>query len=215
MVHLTDDMSRLCDEIRDLHSDHAAFLNGLKVTVAGIGSDVSQMKKGFQQSRAEMAEKTKDDLMAFVSGIRSSVSDLQSDASRMQEGFRSSYKEMARAGRSERGNFVVDLKNTVSSLRQEVVSDLTAIRRMWCGLVPIQPKAKPERPEETSEEITTDDLKKIPGIGPGVQKRLNQAGIYTLAQLAQSSHEQVRKAMGKLAELADTYDWIGEARKMA
>jgi len=214
MSGLTDDMSRLCGEIRDLHSEHATFLNDLKGTVAGIKSEISQMKKDFRQSREEMAEKTRHDLTAFTAGVRSFVSDLKSDASRMQEGFRSSLNDMARTGRSERGKFVADLRKSVGCLREELLSDLTAIRRMWSGLTPIQPVATEKGSEEQSQEITPDDLTKIPGIGPGIQIRLNQAGIYTYAQLARSTHEQLRRALGKFAQLTDRYDLIGEARNL-
>jgi hypothetical protein len=215
MSGLTDDMSRLCGEIHDLHIDHAAFLNDLKGTVAGIKSEVSQMKKGFRQSREEMAEKTRHDLTAFTADMRSSVSDLKSDASRMQEGFRSSFNDMARTGRSERGKFAAELRKSVGRLREELVSDLTAIRRMWSGLTTIQPAAKEKSSEEKSQEISPEDLTKISGIGPGIQMRLNQAGIYTYAQLARTTHEQLRKALGKFARLVDTYDWIGEARNLS
>ena len=211
MSHLTDDMSRLCGEIRDLHSGHAVFLNDLKGTVVGIKSEVSQMKKDFRQGREEMAEKTKQDLASFTADVKSFVSDLKSDASRMQEGFRNSFNDMVRTGRSERGKFVADLRKSVGRLREEIISNLTAIRRTWSGLTSIRPAVKEKSFEEQSQEITPDDLTKIPGIGPAMQMRLNRAGIYTYAQLAQSSHEQIRGALGKFAQLADTYDWIGKA----
>jgi hypothetical protein len=215
MSGLTYDMSRLCGEIRDLHSEHATFLNELKGTFAGIKSEVSQMKKGFRQSRKEMAQKTKHDLTAFTADVRSFVSDLKSDASRMQEGFRSSFNDMARTGRSERGKFVADLRKSVGRLREGLLSELTAIRRMWSSPTPIQPAAKEKSSEEQSQEISPDDLTKISGIGPGIQIRLNQAGIYTYAQLARSTYEELRRALGKFAQLADTYDWIGQARNLS
>jgi hypothetical protein len=215
MSGLTDDMNWLCGDIRDLHSEHAAFLNDLKGTVAGIKSEVSQMKKNFRQAREETAEKTRHDRTAFTADVRSFVSGLKSDASRMQEGFRSSLNDMARTGRSERGKFVDDLRRSVGRLRGELLSDLTAIRRMWSGLTHIQPMATEKSSEEQSQEIGPDELTKITGIGPGIQMRLNQAGIYTYAQLARSTHEQLRVALGNFARLADTYDWIGEARNLS
>jgi hypothetical protein len=215
MSGLTDDMGRLCGDIRDLHSEHAAFLNDLKGTVAEIKSEVSQTKKNFRQAREDMAEKTRHDRTAFTADVRSFVSDLKSDASRMQEGFRSSLNAVARTGRSERGKFVDELRKSVDRLRGELLSDLTAIRRMWSGLTHIQPAATEKSSEGQSQEISPDELTKIPGIGPGIQIRLNQAGIYTYAQLARSTHEQLRSALGKFARLVDTYDWIGEARNLS
>jgi molybdopterin-containing oxidoreductase family membrane subunit len=86
---------------------------------------------------------------------------------------------------------------------------------MWSGLTTIQPAAKEKSSEEKSQEISPEDLTKISGIGPGIQMRLNQAGIYTYAQLARTTHEQLRKALGKFAQLVDTYDWIGDARNLS
>lgn len=213
MSSLPDDMSRLCGEIRDLHSGHAGFLNELKASVAGIKSEVSQMNYGFRQSREEIAEKTRHDLMACTADVRNFVSDLKSDASRIQDGFRSSFNAMARTGRSERGAFVADLRNSVGRLRGELLSDLGAVLKMWSGSAPVQPVAKEEAAKEQSQEMGPDDLTKIPGIGSGIQMRLNQAGISTYAQLARSTHKQLRSALGKFAQLDDAYDWRGEARK--
>jgi predicted flap endonuclease-1-like 5' DNA nuclease len=213
MTGLPDDMGRLCGEIRDLHSGNAAFLNDLKAAVSGIKSEVSQMENGFRQSREEVAEKTRRDLKASTEDVRNFVSDLKSEASRLQDDFRSSFNTMARTGRSERGAFVADLRNSVGRLREEVISDLSAVRRMWSNPSPVQPVKKKQAEEEKSQEMSPDDLTKIPGIGSGIAMRLNQAGISTYAQLARSTHDQLRVALGKFAQLDDTYDWRGEARK--
>lgn len=45
-----------------------------------------------------------------------------------------------------------------------------------------------------------DDLKKIKGIGPVIAKRLNQAGIYTFAQLADLTLDEFEEALGDLLQ---------------
>ena len=45
-----------------------------------------------------------------------------------------------------------------------------------------------------------DDLKKIKGIGPVIAKRLNQAGIYTFAQLANLTLDEFEEALGDLLQ---------------
>jgi predicted flap endonuclease-1-like 5' DNA nuclease len=43
-----------------------------------------------------------------------------------------------------------------------------------------------------------DDLKKVQGVGPAIEKQLNNAGIYKYEQLAQLSPNEFDKAMDKL-----------------
>jgi uncharacterized protein YukE len=211
---LKSEASRLQDDFRSSfntmartgRSERGAF-------VADLRSDMSRMRNAFLHSRKEMGEQTRRDLKASTEEVRNFVSDLKSEASRLQDDFRSSFNTMARTGRSERGAFVADLRNSVGRLREEVISDLSAVRRMWSNPSPVQPVKKKQAEEEKSQEMSPDDLTKIPGIGSGIAMRLNQAGISTYAQLARSTHDQLRVALGKFAQLDDTYDWRGEARK--
>jgi predicted flap endonuclease-1-like 5' DNA nuclease len=45
-----------------------------------------------------------------------------------------------------------------------------------------------------------DDLKKIKGIGPVIEKRLNQAGIYKFEQLANLTLDEFEEALGDLLQ---------------
>lgn len=63
-----------------------------------------------------------------------------------------------------------------------------------------------------------DDLKYIQGIGPAVEKRLNQAGIYTCAQLADLQSEEIALILNGMVgfsteRIADE-DWVGQARDL-
>lgn len=46
--------------------------------------------------------------------------------------------------------------------------------------------------------VDADDLKKVQGVGPAIEKQLNSAGIYKYEQLAQLSPGEFDKAMDKL-----------------
>ncbi len=63
-----------------------------------------------------------------------------------------------------------------------------------------------------------DDLKRIKGIGQGVETRLNQAGLFTFAQLAASSPEHVSGILadmiGMSPEKIEDQDWTGQARQL-
>jgi predicted flap endonuclease-1-like 5' DNA nuclease len=61
-----------------------------------------------------------------------------------------------------------------------------------------------------------DDLKQIHGIGPTAERRLSEAGIRTLAQLALASPEAIAaRAAGLSAQRIAKENWIGQARQLS
>ena len=61
-----------------------------------------------------------------------------------------------------------------------------------------------------------DDLKRIKGVGPAIEKRLNDAGIYTFAEIAQLTPEELQERLGntKLISIS-TGNLIAQAKKLA
>ncbi len=62
-----------------------------------------------------------------------------------------------------------------------------------------------------------DDLKRINGVGPFIEKKLNQIGIYTFEQIASlSDHqtEQVTEAIEFFPGRIKRDDWVGQARRL-
>ena len=207
MGPLTNDMTRLRDDIDALHNNRETFINDLKHNVA-------EMQSNFRNDRAEMARKLIGDLGTFVSGLKA-------DVSGMKQGFRNDHAEMARKLRNDLGTFASDLNKTVSSLRQEFASDIAGAHQAWFGQAPrerttrekAQPeevKAKPEKPEE----LIPDDLTEIQGIGHSRQKILNEAGLYTFAQFAKSTPEDLKRALGEMSKLVDVEKWIEQAKEL-
>ena len=80
--------------------------------------------------------------------------------------------------------------------------------------------AVPEKENETVEEaepvaVESDDLKKIEGIGPKIEELLNNAGIQTYGQLADSDVDQLKQILtnaGTRYKLADPISWPGQAK---
>jgi predicted flap endonuclease-1-like 5' DNA nuclease len=81
---------------------------------------------------------------------------------------------------------------------------------------PAQPAGTPPQ-GLSAPEGEPDDLKKISGIGPGIEKTLNGLGIYHFRQIAAFTPDNVAwvnqhlRFKGRI----EREDWIGQARKLA
>jgi predicted flap endonuclease-1-like 5' DNA nuclease len=87
--------------------------------------------------------------------------------------------------------------------------------------VPAPPTAEPIQgtppPSLSSPEGEPDDLKKISGIGPGIEKTLHGLGIYHFRQIAQFTPDNVLWIDQRLRFKGriEREDWVGQARKLA
>jgi len=181
-----------------------------------------------------MSDETKSGLRAFTSDLRSTVSDKLT-------GFRETQTRQSEDIKNDLSAFVSDLKDTIDDFRREVQADMAGARQAWTGASHAEPKiakpkvikpriAKPkiepkiEEPEViesvVAEEVEIpleekhDDLTYIPGIGKGMQQRLNEAGFHSFAHVARSSPDILCDALGNLARLANVEDWIEQAKRL-
>ena len=78
-----------------------------------------------------------------------------------------------------------------------------------------RPATQPvEQPRPVKTNTRKDDLKLINGIGPALEKRLNDTGIYTFADLVQLTPEELEARLGNPRRVA-TADLIEQARELA
>ena len=92
-----------------------------------------------------------------------------------------------------------------------------------------EPASEPEAAEEPAAETSSadgkpmlydaapdqsDDLKRIKGVGPGLEKTLNELGIYTFAQIAAWTAEDVAWVDGnlKFKGRIERDDWMRQAK---
>ena len=69
-----------------------------------------------------------------------------------------------------------------------------------------------EMPARNERETSTDDLTKIEGIGPKVEKVLNEAGIQTFDALAQSDPTEVQEVLNEAGlQMMNPEGWIEQA----
>ena len=80
---------------------------------------------------------------------------------------------------------------------------------------PAKVEVKTPPPPAPAEEALPDDLTVIRGIGASTQMRLNSAGIYTYAELAQAVVEDIENILGPIAQLSDVDSWIEQAEELA
>ena len=228
---LKDTVSEMQAGFRDAHgemgertrADLQAFASRLKDTV-------SEMQAGFGDAHGEMSEKTRADLEAFVSGLKDTVSE-------MQAGFRDAHGEMSEKTRADLEAFVSGLKDYVSRLKdtvagvmQDSAADIAGAHEAWHGRLPAEAaraereqvereeaETEPQFSQETPEEGIPDDLTAIRGIGSALQSRLNDAGFHTYAQLAESTPDDLRRALalGNGPARANVEDWISQAWDLA
>jgi large subunit ribosomal protein L27 len=74
---------------------------------------------------------------------------------------------------------------------------------------------KKEKPAE--ETSTTDDLKKLTGVGPAFEKKMNAAGISTYKQIAGLTDDGMEELAEKIKytkEKMIANDWVNEAKKL-
>jgi len=78
--------------------------------------------------------------------------------------------------------------------------------------------SKQLRPLDTIAAPGADNLRSINGIGPAVERRLNDAGIRTFVQLAALSPDEIATAVANVAGLSAKriaeQDWISQARAL-
>ena len=117
-----------------------------------------------------------------------------------------------------RDNELEDLRNENASLREY-------IRSLEDRLTPMaletQSRSQAETPPAKTRAVAEptsqkDDLKKIKGIGPAIEKKLNKAGIHTYAALAALSRADLEKILGnQINRLQDEKELIAQAKRLA
>jgi large subunit ribosomal protein L27 len=68
-----------------------------------------------------------------------------------------------------------------------------------------------------ADAASADDLKQLTGLGPATEKKLNDVGIYTYAQIAKltkPARALVEQLIGFKAEKIEENEWVAEAKKL-
>ena len=74
---------------------------------------------------------------------------------------------------------------------------------------------KKRQRKKTSDDTQKDDLTKIAGIGKAYQEKLNNEGIYTYADVANMSDEQIATMEEKYSFKGDFKESVASAKELA
>jgi len=125
-----------------------------------------------------------------------------------------------------RGNDMEDLRNENNSLKEYIHTLETQLEPKSLEAKSVQrEREQPAMPAQlapmeasTAAPATSekDDLKVIKGIGPAIEKKLNNAGIQTYAALAALGKQELERILGgQIKRLQDENDLIAQAKRLA
>lgn len=79
------------------------------------------------------------------------------------------------------------------------------------------PKAAPKKAAPKSKSGDKDDLKKLTGVGPALEKKLNEAGVTTFAQIASWGADEIADMDDKLSFKGriERDGWVEQAKALA
>jgi predicted flap endonuclease-1-like 5' DNA nuclease len=125
-----------------------------------------------------------------------------------------------------RDNEFADVRNENTSLREYILALETQLQSKSLGSKSAQPpqihlQAEPKAvaasaPEPLAPGTEKDNLKAIKGIGPAIEKKLNNAGVHTFSALSKLSKKELEAILGsQVKRLQDENDLIAQAKQLA
>ena len=117
-----------------------------------------------------------------------------------------------------RGNDMEDIRNENASLREYVhtlESKLQARSSESKSTMQATVAPSTSQPAAVQSANQKDNLQVIRGIGPVIEKRLNNAGVYTFEALARLSAQELENVLGNARRLAQEADLIAQAKQLA
>ena len=112
-----------------------------------------------------------------------------------------------------RGNEIEDIRNENASLMEYIHTLESQLQAKSLESKSVRRAVSQPEPVQTAN--TKDDLKVIKGIGPAIEKKLNQAGIHTFEALARLRTEELENILGTTKRLVQEGNLITQAKQLA
>ena len=114
-----------------------------------------------------------------------------------------------------RDNEMDDIRNENASLQEYIGTLESKLQPKSLETKSVKPAVSQLRPEPVQRKSEKDDLKAIKGIGPAIEKKLNNSGIQTFADLARLTPGELENILGTTRRLVQEGNLISQAKKLA
>jgi len=108
-------------------------------------------------------------------------------------------------------------RERIAALETMVGSEETRVEPVDPGALGDDLDASNETIEEAADHNSRDNLKLIKGVGPAIEKTLNELGIFRFSQIAEMSEYDIDRVANRLKGFRSRIhreDWIGQAREL-
>jgi predicted flap endonuclease-1-like 5' DNA nuclease len=209
-----------------------AYIDELRQNVSNLRRNSVALLRELHTVHQCMARAQHTQLTDYVNELRQNVSDLRQQAQTFVNEVDAAHQNMTREQHQALKTSRANLTSEVLARRSEFQAKQNELRaaqheahRAWNSFATImQRRSRPQinevearLPKSIAQQspvnaAPNEDLTVIRGIGPGMKRHLNAAGIYTLDQLANISPETLRASLGEVGRLAKVEQWIEQAQ---
>ena len=106
-----------------------------------------------------------------------------------------------------------DIRNENVSLQEYIRTLESQLQSKPVESKSVKPAAAKAEPVQAASE--KDNLKVIKGIGPAIERKLNEAGIHTFEALARLSTQELENILGTTRRLVQEGNLIEQAKQLA
>jgi predicted flap endonuclease-1-like 5' DNA nuclease len=209
---LSDQMRQLTRHFVEAYDDRAA-------AVADIHTSTAQELAESHNAHQAMAAEQRQCLTEYAATLKSGTATMLGDFRTTHQAMAEEQYQRLTAERAGLTSDVAAMRGTLAAMRGTLQVDLSEARQAWSSFAGQMqerragmPVAAPPPPPSPTEEVANDDLTAIRGIGSGTQRHLNEAGIFTYAQLAESTPEELRQVLGEGPQATKAWEWIEQAQ---
>jgi len=220
-VAVADIHTSTAQQMAESHNAHQAMGAELRAHLDEQDSERRAQATEDAQGRAEYVDGLHRDMAVFFKDLDSVHQAMAAELRAHLDEQESQRRAQAAGDARGRAKYVDRLESDVTAMRGTLQVDLSEARQAWSSFAGQMqerragtPVAAPPPPSPPSprEEVASDDLTAIRGIGSGTQRHLNEAGIFTYAQLAESTPEELRQVLGEGPQATKAGEWIEQAQ---
>lgn len=232
-TRLTDEKAKLYNEIYALNNEvenlrktpmaatDATEIADLNITIERLNVEITALQARNQALEVELANLRETPLVEIIPDPQEQPFDYLADFQSTQNALRARLEAMEeKFNRLETENSA--LRNEVQSLKIKEPLPATMERSLTMAAPMTAPEPEwnlgtsepPRRNIALTDAIQHDDLTQIDGIGPFLEKQLNDTGIFTYEQIARwdgSDIHQVTQQIRYFPGRIERENWVGQA----